>query len=142
METIEGADNLPSTLHHRTKGISWRKVFELKGRGLSHAQIGKLLGCSHQNITRMVKCYGAELEGLDDFKANKGDFILAKQKQLLEGITAKKIDKMSGKDLAISFGVIFDKYRLETGESTANISLFSRLVKEACDTVPGDTDTS
>jgi hypothetical protein len=142
METIEGADNLPSTLHHRTKGISWRKVFELKQRGLSHAQIGKLLGCSHQNITQLVKRYGREFEGLADFKESKGDYLLAKQRQLLDGITPKKIDKMSGKDLAISFGVIFDKHRLETGESTSNLSLFSRIVKEACETMPGDIEPS
>jgi hypothetical protein len=39
---------------------------------------------------------------------------------------------MAPRDRVLAFGVIFDKTRLEKGESTSNISLFSRAVIQAC----------
>ena len=58
-----------------------------------------------------------------------------KQRQMLEAITPDKLEAASAKDLSISFGVMYDKSRLEEGKSTANVSyaqlIAARKQKEA-----------
>ena len=113
MTTEIDGKNLPDTTKHRAKGVSWEAVLELKLSGLSHAQIGKLLDCSRQNVDYLVKNYGQELAMVDTYKKNRADLLAAKQSQLLTALTPEKIDKMAGRDLVVSLGILQDKERLK-----------------------------
>ena len=68
MTDKENKDKLPDTTKHRAKGVSWESVLELKQSGLSHAQIGKLLDCSRQNVDYLVKQYGEGLALVETYK--------------------------------------------------------------------------
>ncbi len=124
---------MPDTTKHRAKGVSWEAVLELKQRGLSHAQIAKIMDCSRQNVDYLVKQYGQELAVVETFKKNRADPLVAKQSQLLTALTPEKIEKMQGRDLVVSLGILQDKERLERGQATSNLSLFSRIVIAACE---------
>lgn len=130
----EAASCLPDTRKHRAKGIAWDEVFLLKRKGLSNAQVGKLLGCSAQNIDYLIKKYGDSLETVETYKKNRADLLAAKQSRLLEALTDEKIEKMAGRDLVVSLGILQDKERLQRDQSTMNLSVmsFARLVEEAC----------
>ena len=126
-------ENLPDTTKHRAKGIDWVEVLNLKQKGLSHAQIGTLLDCSRQNVDYLVKNYGQELAMVETYKKNRADLLASKQSQLLTALTPEKIDKMAGRDLVVSLGILQDKERLEKNQSTTNVSLFARIVMAACE---------
>ena len=129
----EDHESLPDTTKHRAKGVSWEAVLELKQKGLSHAQIGTLLDCSRQNVDYLVKQYGEGLALVESYKKNRGDLLASKQCQLLTALTPEKIDKMAGRDLVVSLGILQDKERLEKNQSTTNVSLFARIVMAACE---------
>jgi hypothetical protein len=126
-------DNLPDTTKHRAKGVDWVEVLNLKQKDLSHAQIAKIMDCSRQNVDYLVKQYGQELAVVETFKKNRGDLLAAKQSQLLTALTPEKIDKMAGRDLVVSLGILQDKERLEKNQSTNNVSMFARIVMAACE---------
>ncbi len=126
-------ENLPDTTKHRAKGIDWVEVLNLKQKGLSHAQIAKITDCSRQNIDYLVKHHGQGLAVVETFKKNRADLLASKQSQLLTALTPEKIDKMAGRDLVVSLGILQDKERLERGQATSNLSLFSRIVIAACE---------
>lgn len=130
---IPAADIEPSPTRNRRPGkVNLELVAELLAKGCTHGQVAKVAGCSRQAISFLAKHHG--LGEVKHFREYRGALLAAKQAQLLEhGLTPEKMAKMSPRDAAISFGVLFDKERLETGKSTQNMAhSFARLVEESC----------
>jgi hypothetical protein len=127
----------PSQTRNRRPGkVNLELVAELLAKGCTHGQIAKVCGCSRQAVGYLAKHHG--LGDVEHFREHRGALLAAKQAQLLEhGLTPEKMAKMSPRDAAISFGVLFDKERLETGKSTQNMAhSFAKLVEESCRETP------
>lgn len=128
------AENLPkNTRKHRPKGTDPAKVGELLARGMSHREAGQLLGISRQAVDKLVKRYKLDPEGVEEFRKHKGVILDNMQARLIGSISDAEIAKMAPRDRILAFGILYDKTRLEKGESTSNISLFSRTVIAACE---------
>ena len=84
-------------------------------------KIGRLAGVSKQAISQLIKRNGLDPEDVAVFKKDKSLILHSKQKLLLESLTQEEIKKMSGRDKTVSFGIIYDKTRLEDDKSTVNI---------------------
>jgi hypothetical protein len=114
----------------RKKGIELEKVFELRFiNKLTCQQIGDLLGCSQQNIYNLLKKHFPELKNLDFFKEHKADLLAAKQAGILFSLSEEDIKKANLRDKATTFGILYDKERLERDESTENISIKQQIRK-------------
>lgn len=123
---------LPDTRKNRAKGVDPAKVAELLAKGCSHGQVAKICGVSRQAISSLVKNHALDPEAVAHFRKHKGAIMDAMQARLIGSITDSDVARMPPRDRILAFGILYDKTRLEKGESTSNISLFSRAVIEAC----------
>ena len=108
-------DNLPAPRGHQ-KHIPIETLIELHSKKLSHAQIGKVVGCSAANVTNRLKIAG--ITTLRDFKKNEGDILAIKGKMLLSNITNAKAKKASLSQLGVTYGIMKEKELLVRGEAT------------------------
>ncbi len=110
------------------KKASLETVVSMRQRGLSLSEIGKVVGVSKQAVSQMLKRSGIDIEAVETFKKGKPLILHAKQKMLLDQITPAEVKKMSGRDLAVSFGILFDKTQLLEGRATANVASLMRVL--------------
>ena len=93
-------------------------------------EIGKINGVSHVAIVNLFKRHGIDRKRIEDYKGNRADFLAGLQEKVLASITAADMEKASLRDKVISAGVLFDKERLERGQSTVNLaSIYSQALE-------------
>lgn len=96
-------------------------IIELRSKNLSYSQIGKILGCSRENVCLRLSRAGYKKEDLANFKKHRGDVLAFFQSKLLNSVTDEDIKKINVYQRVISAGVLYDKERLERGKSTENV---------------------
>ena len=104
------------------KGIPLEKIIELYTKGLSQSEIAKYFNCSRQAINARVSPYLEDLQALPDFKKFRADVLAFHQRRLLNSLDNESIQKASPFQRVGMFGILYDKERLERGESTENVS--------------------
>lgn len=102
--------------------ISLEEMVDLKAKGLSLAQIGKMAGISKQGVSQRLKASGLDPAEIGQFKRDKSLILHAKQKILLEHITPERVKTMTVRDATVSLGIIYDKTRLQDDKSTVNLA--------------------
>jgi len=112
------------------------EVYRLKThQHLTFKQIGILESCSPQGAHQAFQRFVASLPPtaqLQSFEEAKPQLLSAAQQKLLASCADDdKIAKMSVRDAAVAFGILFDKQRLATNQSTSNISMLSKLISQA-----------
>ncbi len=102
-------------------------------------EIAKALNLTHGTVS--LRLSNAGVPSLDQFKANRSDIIALKQANILNSFNEIDIKKMQPRDKIVSFGILYDKERLERGLSTSNVSMFSHIIESnAASWGPQDTD--
>jgi len=110
----------------RQKNIPIEELAHLyQDKGLSHEQIGKVVGCTASNVTKRLQVAG--IASLRHFKANRGDIFAATQGRILNSITDKDIKSASLLQRLTAIGILYDKERIERGLSTENISIHADI---------------
>ena len=109
-----------------------RSIVELKQDNptLSTREIGKLADCDHSHVVRVLARYGIEQQELEQYKDKRSDIFAGIQNRILKSVTDAEIQKASLQVKAMAFGVLFDKERLERGQSTDNVSIVSRIATD------------
>jgi hypothetical protein len=97
---------------------------------LTTREIGKLADCNHSNVVRTLALYNIEQQEIEQYKKNRSNIFAGLQSRILKNITNEDIEKASLQVKAMAFGVLYDKERLENGQSTDNVSIISTLVKD------------
>ena len=113
---------LPTLLDPIDDTIPLNKIIELRNKRLSFSEIGKILGCTKQNISQRLQPLLNEVDNLKSFKENKADILAVQQARLLNHLTTEDIKKSSAYQKVGMFSVLHNQERLERGESTANIA--------------------
>ena len=100
-------------------------------RGLSYSEIAKLANCSKQNVHERLQNIKYSPSSNDNFRKHRGDVLSFIQSRLLNTLDDSALQEMSPYQRIIAMGILFDKERLERGESSSNvsISLSTRLQK-------------
>lgn len=126
------------------KNTPFETIVKLKEKypNISAKNLGKLVGISPQAVIQMFGRHGinfktGQVTALEEYKINRADIFAVKQIECLEHIDHARLKKASARDLAIVLGTLYDKERLERGQSTNNTSVFFHVVGEAPD-LPGD----
>lgn len=115
----EAERNLPEAPKQRQKHIPIETLIDLaETKKLSHAQIAKITGCSAANVTQRLQRAGVTTLG--NYKQNRADILAVAGKQILASITDEDIKKATLNQKVVSYGILYDKERLERGESTSN----------------------
>jgi hypothetical protein len=134
-----------------------KTITDLANKGLNSCQIARATGLHSSSIRRFLDKIQPEFQALTDFKANRADALatlqgknLAIQERLLtkledEGLLAELTPaQLTGIMFALNsqHGTLFDKERLERGQSTQNISTVSRMIDAEIGTLYKPTDNT
>ena len=111
------------------KGIDINEIISLRQEGHSLDKIAEYLGCSKANIHNRLEPYKDDIDKLGFNKRNRSNILSMHQFRLLEQLTPTKLKEMSGLQITTAMCQLYDKERLETGQSTSNTSVLATLVQ-------------
>jgi hypothetical protein len=98
------------------------KALELRiNHGLSYAKIGAIHGVSAQAIHQRIK-HLLPTPVTKMYQEKRADILDHVQLTMLSQLDKARLKKMTARDAAVSFGIFYDKSRLERGQSTSIIS--------------------
>ena len=107
--------------------------------GISLREIEERTGISKTTSQAYLAKWGINKQELDMFVENRVDIVRSKQKQILDALTPDKLEKAAARDLMVGYGILLDKDRLESGQSTQNISNWTMIVNKAQGAVLNDS---
>jgi hypothetical protein len=117
--TLDTVDDFPDKPVPIEKLLKWRK------QGLSYDEIGSMIGRSKQAVHQRLQPYKDAIENLPAFKENRADIFAIHQQRLLNSLSDDDIRKIPPGSRFTGVGILYDKERLERGQSTGNISMES-----------------
>jgi len=82
--------------------------------------IAKTLNISHSNVCDRLRKAG--IQALEAFRMHRADILALEQQRILSHITDADIKRAGIKDKAVSIGILYDKERLDRGQSTSILS--------------------
>ncbi len=97
---------------------------------LTTEQIGKLAGCGHSNVVQTLKRYGIEKQATDDYIQNRAQVFAGLQERILNSVTDEDIKKTPAIQKITAASILYDKERLERGQSTDNIGVIGKIIHE------------
>ena len=127
-------DNLLTTQEteqseHYHKGITIDDIVHcIEIEGLTQAQTAIKLGCGRSNITEHLQRHNITPGYLKNYKKYRADILALTQHKLLSAINTDDLTKASLSQKVVAYGVLYDKERLERGQSTENIA-YADMVK-------------
>lgn len=114
-----------------TGKIDVQKALELRLKGLSYEDIGKHFGVSKMAVCKRLKDRLPDKRvDLEAFKRNRADLLASKQKLILDSMTQEQIEKIPPQSRPTAFGILYDKERLERGQSTQNVEVIDHAEAE------------
>jgi hypothetical protein len=90
-----------------------------------------MTGRSKQAVHQRLQPYKDAIENLPAFKENRADIFAIHQQRLLNSLTDDDIKRIPPGSRFTGVGILYDKERLERGESTANVSVLSSRLDAA-----------
>jgi hypothetical protein len=96
---------------------------------LTIEKVAEEAGVCRQTASAYLAKWGINKQEVDTFVENRNAIVKSKQAEILRALTPDKIEKATAKDLTVCYGILLDKDRLESGESTANIHQWTAIVQ-------------
>lgn len=131
----------PPTVDRKRDAKTLARIVELRyDKGLSYGEIAQLIGAPEQTIRDWIKPFRSILDNPDEvrtFKQNEAEFLDGIRWLLHNGMVTQLTDpervrKLDFSRLSWAYATLYDKSRLERGESTVNANLsLSDLVRRA-----------
>lgn len=88
-------------------------------------------GVERHTVSQILAKYRIDKTDVDQFRDNQADILMGLQHRICAHITDEDIQKSPFRDKIVALGITIDKYRLVTGESTANIASWIKVVQDA-----------
>jgi len=118
--TFDPVDLLPE------EPIPIETIIEYRTKHLTYAEIGKLTGCTKQNIHQRLQPIINQLNAHDNFKKHRADiFSIITQKGLrayLSLTTAEQKELIMKRGL-VDVGIAYDKMKAELGEGIPDVAI-------------------
>ena len=112
-----------STSSTLPKGIPLYEIIDcIVNKKLSQTDTAILLGCDKSNISKRLKESGYQANYLTTYKNQRADILASYQQIILNSITNEDLQKAGLSQKMMAYGVLYDKERLERGQSTENIA--------------------
>ena len=111
------------------KGIPLIRVLELRKKGLSTTDIAKILDCSPETIAYHLKPFLTGIDYLPAIREHRADLFTVVGHGLVESIGEDVIKDASLLQRVTAMGILYDKERLERGQSTSNVSVADYTAK-------------
>jgi hypothetical protein len=129
-----------SSKEARVYGKKLEKVLKLRFvDGLTYDEIARVMGIEHTAIERMCKPFKQIMDDparVKAFKVQEANILDGVRMLMVEGMVDQLTDPVRRKKMDLSrltwgYSTLYDKARLERGESTANIRNLSDLIRAA-----------
>ena len=124
---IQTLPELESTVKYAPKFTSPLKIEELLKKGLALTQIAKLCNISVTAVRGLIERNNIDPIDTEVYKKNRADTLASVQRRLLNNISQADIKKSGLRDKVVAVGILYDKERLERGQSTENVSIDGAL---------------
>ena len=129
-------DFLPDKVSKKSKAPKNTPIKKILGQlaldpSLTQYQLAEINKVSQQSISAMLLRYGINSKCLESFKKNRADIFAGIQETVAGSLSEADIKNASVRDRTILLGTLYDKERLERGQSTSNQSVFFHLVAES-----------
>jgi hypothetical protein len=98
--------------------------------GITARELAQTADIAPSTATKYLAKWGINKQELDVFVENRNAIVKDKQRQILDAITSDKLEKATAKDLTVCYGIMLDKDRLESGESTSNIASWTTVISK------------
>ena len=122
-QIAETQDNTsPDMSIYAPKDIPIESIIEYKRKGMTTREIGKLVGCTHSNVVKRLQSISDDIDTLDSYKLHRADILAFNGRKLLNHITDDKLQKAPVGTLVLAACQLYDKERLERGQSTHNLA--------------------
>jgi transposase len=105
----------------KNRKIDVEKAIELRFKGLTFTEIAKQFDVTKQSVREVIRRYLPVDISVDWFRKNKSAMLHAKQAQILSSLSPEEIKEASAYQKVGMFGILYDKARLEDGQSTENV---------------------
>ena len=129
LEGLTLPESVPDTSANR-KHTPFETLLTLKRKypKISLRHLGKLVGISAeavrlQFLKRGINFETGEITAVEEYRAGRAEILASKQIEVLNHLTPEKLKSASAQQLTYTYGVLYDKERLERGQSTGNISV-------------------
>ncbi|RMG00473.1 MAG: hypothetical protein D6726_11205 [Nitrospirae bacterium] len=103
-------------------------LIDYRAQGLSYAEIAKLVNRRKQTIHERLKPYDEHILGLKKYKSKRADILAVYQQKILKHLTDEKLKKTPAAQLITMFAILYDKERLERGQSTSNVAVLEEII--------------
>jgi len=85
-------------------------------------EIARTVDCNKSLVTYVLRRYGIQANSLDSFKSMRADIMAGYGEKILKSINLTDIKKARLGEKTLAFAQLYDKERLERGQSTANLA--------------------
>ena len=123
MNTAEDLTTSPRAKSSRPKMIPIERMLQLKDKNLTDEEIATILGCNRSNVSRRLAEHAPRLQRIDNYKKYRADVLTDLQIKVLDNVTDAKLKESSATQLITGMAILYDKERLERGQSTSNMSV-------------------
>lgn len=101
-------------------------------------EIAKIANCDHSNVVKTLQRYGIDRVATEDFKSRRADVFAGLQERILKALTDEAIKKTPAIQLVTAASILYDKERLERGQSTDNQSVIVTHIRDLQSRLRGD----
>ena len=113
--------------YSKRKGIPIEDMLELRRKDLTLKQISVILGCSEANVHKRLKGFAPVQVKIDRYKRHRADLLTLTQATIHDSITPDVIAEASLLQRTTAMGIMYDKERLERGQSTSNVDIHTDI---------------
>ena len=107
------------------------KIIELRNNNRTLKEIAAIAGVTKQTIHARLKPYQHSISNIDAIKSQRADLLALVTNNMLEvylSLTPAEQKSLIVKRGMVDYGILYDKMRLETGQSTSNVA-YMDLIK-------------
>lgn len=97
---------------------------------LSQQDIANITGLERSTISKFITKHNITKDEIDEFKKHEADLLTSLRFRLYKSITDADIEKSPMGSRILAYCQIYDKYRLETGQSTDNQSILVSAISD------------
>lgn len=140
----------------KSRKLDRQKVLDMHARGFSAPEIAHQQGVNHSTVWRFLERMKPELGAVEVFKKGRADVLARIQVKSLDAqeriidtmndvfVAALTPSQKSGMLIALNaqHGTLFDKERLERGQSTSNAAIITAMLDNAHDQLYSKAVTS
>jgi len=105
---------------------------------LGPTEIAKMADCSHVNVITTLQRYGINQNAVEGYKNHRAEILAGMQEKILNTITEQDIKGVPLNLRVLSYGILYDKERLERGQSTDNQSVIVTHIRDLQSRLRGD----